>query len=223
MSGLVQTPEDAAVHSPNRATKAGSAAWPPVELALVPAPTGWRSRAVRTPMRKRISGHAAASVSALFACGVVLHGQLPQFRAGVALTRIEVRVVDGEGRPVRDLSSADFTVKEDGIVQKVELFEAVAADDPNPASAGRVFVFVLGRGQLDAPTNALQALIDFVRSRCLPADQTGVIAYLKAIEPTTDHGAVVRFLETFRARHVRIEGKLRRDRMAKPSQPRRAR
>jgi VWFA-related protein len=187
-----------------------------VELLALPVDTDLTggARAVRSPLRTRIPGHAAACVSALFAYGVVLHGQLPQFRAGVALTRIEVRVVDGEGRPVRDLSSADFTVKEDGIVQKVELFEAVAADDPNPASAGRVFVFVLGRGRLNAPTNALQALIDFVRSRCLPADQIGVIAYLKAIEPTTDHGAVVRFLETFRARHVRIEGKLRRDRMA---------
>lgn len=34
--------------------------------------------------------------------------QVPQFRAGVELTRLEVRVLDKAGNPLKDLTATDF-------------------------------------------------------------------------------------------------------------------
>jgi hypothetical protein len=113
---------------------------------------------------------------------------------------------------MKDLTAADYAVREDGVAQENALFEAVSAD--GMAAAPRTFLFVLGRGHLEAPTKALSALIDFVRSKCLPADRVGVAAYQRVIELTTDHDAIARFLERFRASHDAIEGKLRRDILA---------
>ena len=150
---------------------------------------------------------AAAVVAG--ATWVSSQAQVPQFRAGVELTRLEVRVLDKAGNPVKDLTAADFAVREDGVAQEIALFETVSAE--GASAAPRTFLFVLGRGHLEAPTKALQALIDFVRSKCLPADRVGVVAYSRVIELTTDHEAVARFLERFRASHVAIEGKIVRD------------
>ena len=135
--------------------------------------------------------------------------QVPQFRAGVELTRVEVRVLDKAGNPVKDLTASDFAVKEDGVTQEIALFETVSAE--GVSAAPRTFLFVLGRGHLETPTKALQALIDFVRSKCLPTDRVGVVAYSRVIELTTDHEMVARFLERFRASHDDIEGKIVRD------------
>jgi hypothetical protein len=44
------------------------------------------------------------------------------FRAGVVLVPVDVRVVDAEGKPVTDLTAADFTIFEDGIQQDIEQF-----------------------------------------------------------------------------------------------------
>lgn len=154
-------------------------------------------------------------VAAAVAAGstwVSSQGQVPQFRAGVELTRLEVRVLDKSGNAVKDLTATDFAVREDGVAQEIALFEAVSAEGMD--AAPRTFFFVLGRGYLEAPTKALSALIDFVRSKCLPADRVGVAAYQRVIELTTDHEAIARFLERFRASHDAIEGKMRRDILA---------
>lgn len=127
----------------------------------------------------------------------------------MTLVSVEVRVVDKDGNPVRDLTAADFTVREDGVAQGIAHFQAVSVDSGHElATSRRTFLIVLGRGQLNAPTKAVEALIDFVRSKCLPADRVGVVAYLKAIEFTTNHEAVARFLEAFRGRHEAIDGKI---------------
>ncbi|HEX7777912.1 MAG TPA: VWA domain-containing protein, partial [Vicinamibacterales bacterium] len=132
----------------------------------------------------------------------------PQFRGGVTLVPVEVRVVDKTGAPVTDLTPADFDIKDNGRPQKVELFEAVSLEG---STAGRTFLIVLGRGRLNHPTKVLQALMNFVRSQILPQDRIGVIAYLRAIEPTTDHDALVEFLEAYRTRHEAIDGMLAAD------------
>jgi hypothetical protein len=90
----------------------------------------------------------------------------------------------------------------------VELFEAVPLEG---SPVGRTFLIVLGRGRLNQPTKALQALVNFVRSQSLPQDRIGVVAYLRAIEPTTDHDALVEFLEAYRIRHEAIDGMLAAD------------
>jgi hypothetical protein len=65
---------------------------------------------------------------------------------------------------------------------------------------------------LNHPTGAIDAAVKFVRSNLHPADRVGVLAYLRLIEPTTDHEAVARFLEAYRRRHEDIESKIVRDR-----------
>ncbi|MGE5834766.1 MAG: VWA domain-containing protein [Acidobacteriota bacterium] len=166
-------------------------------------------------MRKRATRHLIASVALAVlwsSKATSSYVQLPQFRAGVALTRVEVRVVDSAGYPVRDLTRDEFVLREDGYEQEIAHFQAVSFDGvPELVAAPRMFLIVLGRGQLEAPTKTLRALTDFVRSKCLPADRVGVVAYLRAIEFTTNHEAVARFLETFRGRHEAIDSKIARD------------
>lgn len=58
------------------------------------------------------------------------------FRAGVDLVRIDVTVLDEQHRPVRGLTPADFTIKENGRPQRiVALDEIRAADVDSPPSA----------------------------------------------------------------------------------------
>jgi VWFA-related protein len=53
---------------------------------------------------------------------------LPTFRAGANIVRVDATVVDRRGEPVRLLTAADFELKEDGVPQKIELFQFVEAN-----------------------------------------------------------------------------------------------
>ncbi len=149
----------------------------------------------------------------------------PQFRTRVVLVPLEVRVVDANGNPVTDLTPADFAVYENDVPQAVAHFQKVSFTAPSPkgpsdhadptlaalATTRRTFVIVLGRGRLNEPAKALDALIAFVRARTLPGDRVGVIAYLRATELTTEHEAIGRLLERHRERHETIESRIARD------------
>jgi VWFA-related protein len=149
-------------------------------------------------------------VQTILALGLCASEQ--QFRSTVTLVPIEVRVLDKNGEPVRDLAKADFTVRETGIRQEISHFQAVATDG---AAAGRTFVLMLGRGRLNDPTKAVQALIDFVRFNLVAVDRAGVIAYRQAVAPTTDHESIATFLERYRNTHAATESLLARDRTAR--------
>ncbi len=150
--------------------------------------------------------------------------EAPQFRSGTVVVPVEVRVVDEKtGKPVRDLSIDDFTLLEDGNLQAIRLFQRreLVPEDVKPgvveniplrrSSFGispvnnRVFLLVLGRGRLQEPSRALDALIRFVRERLLPQDQLAVFAYDRATKFTTDHEAIAAFLERFRSKHYEID------------------
>jgi hypothetical protein len=170
--------------------------------------------------RSRIAVLVLIAAALGFQPAGVLVAQQPQappaFRANVVLVPVDVRVVDGDGNPVTDLKAADFTVFENGVRQQIAHFSTQAYfEGAPPAQTPRTFFFLLGRGRLNETTKALDALIEFVRSRLLPEDRVGVLAYLHLVEPTTDHTAVVRLLERYRARHEGIEDKLTRDRQAR--------
>jgi VWFA-related protein len=144
----------------------------------------------------------------------------PAYRAGVVLVPVDVRVVDADGKPVTDLTAGDFTVFENGVRQQIAHFSTQAYfEGAPPAPTPRTFFFVLGRGRLNEPAKALDAVIEFLRSRLLPENRVGLLAYLHLVEPTTDHAAVVRLLERYRTLHGGIEDKLARDANRGPGAP----
>jgi VWFA-related protein len=126
-----------------------------------------------------------------------------------------VRVIDRDGNPVTDLTAADFTILEDGVPQEISYFlkqspAAPAAIEPSSPLADsvvahRTFLFVLGRGQLNAPVKAIDALIDFLRTKTVPSDRIGVLAFQRATALTTEREPVIRLLEHFRDRHHAID------------------
>jgi VWFA-related protein len=98
--------------------------------------------------RPRTTARAAALIATLVAAArpaASPQAQHPRFAERVDVTRVlvDVRVIDGEGRPIRDLESADFLVKIDGRPARVEsaVWSAApsggtpAADAPSPLAA----------------------------------------------------------------------------------------
>lgn len=176
-----------------------------------------------------------ALTALLLAVGTVGSAQQPQlpgaFKSRITLVPVDVRVVDRQGRPVTDLTRADFELFEDGRLQDIGAFEHVtfsaetgAPDEtgdaldrpalrraPGPDAApqsSRVFLFVLGRGRLQYPTRILDALVDFVDTKLLPQDHVAVIAYNRATDFTRDHKKIKAVIEAFRAKHERIESRM---------------
>lgn len=143
------------------------------------------------------------------------------FRPRVTLVPIDVRAVDRDGRPINDLTAADFQVFQDGKRQDVAFFTreadgrstvsapgaAPSAADTSTAAEPRTFLIALGRGRLEGPFKGLTPLIDFVRTLG-PADRVGVAAYDRISDLTTDHEAVARLLTKYTSEHERIEQSL---------------
>ena len=138
--------------------------------------------------------------------------QQPAFRSAIIVVPIDVRVIDNKtGRAVHDLKAEDFTLTEDGVAQPIRLFEKhayTAEEAPAPGTripmretafgnapqSNRIFLFVLGRGKLQEPSKALDALLRFVRQNLLPQDQVSVFAYDRATDFTTDHEAIAKLI-----------------------------
>lgn len=146
----------------------------------------------------------------------------PVFGSGTVAVPIDVRVIDGSGRPVSDLQQDDFTLLEDGVPQPIRHFERHdLAAGPAPSAGtrppsrespfgiapqnNRVFLIVLGRGRLQEPSRALDALQRFVREQLLPQDHVAVFAYNRATDFTTDHELVAGFIERFKRSHLQID------------------
>jgi len=147
--------------------------------------------------------------------------QIPVFRSAVTLVPIDVRVTDKSGKPVTDLKQEEFSIVEDGVKQEIRHFSlqtlTPATPEPDQAlalretavslmpQANRIFLIVLGRGKLQEPSRAVDALIRFVRERLLPQDQLSVFAYNRATTFTTDHESVARLLERFKLMHEQVD------------------
>jgi len=179
------------------------------------------------------SNPAARSESSVPGAGDPLQppqGQAPQrpsFTTGTVLVPVAVRAIDNKtGKPVTDLQQEDFTVFEDGLPQPIRHFErhAFAPDAAPPAGSrppirqsalglvpqnNRIFLFVLGRGRLQEPSKALDALQRFVREQLLPQDQVAVLAYDRASDFTTDHELVAKFIDRFKQDHYQIDMEVR--------------
>ena len=146
----------------------------------------------------------------------------PVFRGNTQVVPVDVRVLDGSGKPVTGLTQGDFTILEDGVPQEIRLFSATtltptARSEPlqrvgsgiAPAAQNRrVFLIVLGRGRLQPPSRGVDALIKFVRERLMPQDQVALFAFNRSTDFTNDHAYLAAVLERFRKAHEDINAKI---------------
>lgn len=168
----------------------------------------------------------AGAVALSLAAALAPQSQQPQptFRSRTTLRTIEVRVVDVRGRPITGLRQEDFRIEEDGKPQEIRLFAPLdltaetATPGPTLVRAGsrpddltpsrrRVFVIVLGRGNLQVPSKGIDGMIHLVRN-LLPQDVVSVIAWNRATPFTTDKAATIRMLERYRNGHRAVEALL---------------
>jgi len=112
----------------------------------------------------------AAAVLALVAfLAAVLGAQQPKrspdqpaFRAGADLVIVDAVVVDRDGKPVSNLTAADFEVRDEGRPQQVSLFQTVstAAIASQPQGATRRFGYSTNDGVDARPTRAFVLFFD---------------------------------------------------------------
>lgn len=86
-----------------------------------------------TPCPHRGSRRVCLVALLLAGVGAIPHTvaqEHPTFPSGIALVKVDVVVVDRDGKPVRGLTSADFRVFDEGRERPVVSFEAVVAPPP---------------------------------------------------------------------------------------------
>jgi VWFA-related protein len=148
-----------------------------------------------------VGGLAAASLS------FAQQSELPRFTTSVELTPIDVSVVDDRGKPIADLTSADFSVRIDGAERRVVSAEWIQLDAPagapppaipdgfssnESATNGRLTVLVVDQpnirfGGTMGIRKAMHAFIDQLE----PSDRTAVLGVGPAAPstPFTNDGA----------------------------------
>ena len=157
---------------------------------------------------------AAATAALLSASGTTAadpqQTQPPAFKSGVDLLTLQTSVLDKDGRPVTNLTSADFTVTVEGKPRKV-LFArfrgapgAAAGSAPTPiatpashtenvtTAGGRLIMFVVDRDSIKKGSE--KALLDSstaILDALSPADAVGVLSIpVGGVNPTRDHARV---------------------------------
>jgi hypothetical protein len=125
---------------------------------------------------------------------------------------------------VSDLTQADFSVFENGKPRDIVSFfpQPIVAGEATPIAApaspearapwlpqvlpktSRTFLFVLGFGRIQYPTKAVDGVLQFIRTKALPQDAIGVLAFNRATDFTTNHAAIIQMLERFKREHERI-------------------
>src|SRR5205814_1239631 len=87
----------------------------------------------KEPVMRATLSLCTLSVAIAGAVGIAQDRQLPTFKTGVQLVRIDVSVLDERRQPVRGLQASDFAVLEDGQPRPIRSFQAVdIATTPPP-------------------------------------------------------------------------------------------
>jgi VWFA-related protein len=127
------------------------------------------------------------------------HAQAPPPTFGVRVARVYVDAfVTRGGRPLRGLAAADFELKDEGVVQEVELVGA----DTLPLLAVLVFdtSSSVAGPKLVSLRSAAEAFLDGLR----PSDEAGLLAFSHEIEwlapPSADRNRIRRALDGMKAR-----------------------
>lgn len=154
--------------------------------------------------------------------------QQPVFRAGIAVVPVDVRVVDKNGRPVTDLKVSEFRLFENNVRQEIRHFDVqTLTPQAPPPDAGlvhragqtvvlgepqnyRVFLILLGRGNLRGPSEGIKGMVHLVRDRLLPQDRVAVMGWNRATPFTTDHERIAQVLERFDKVQLGLDERLRR-------------
>jgi VWFA-related protein len=135
------------------------------------------------------------------------------FRSSVDLVPVDVNVVDKDGRPVSDLTAADFSLTVDGRPRKIASAEFIGVsrlEQPAPArptnyssnaaaAGGRLILLLVDQGSLAAGRGrtAIEAAVRFV-GRLRPSDRVGLATIPGAgphIDFTASHAIVQTMLK----------------------------
>jgi len=93
----------------------------------------------------------------------------PAFGQKVELASVDVLVLDQAGNPVRGLTQQDFTVKEDGVLQTVTSFEAIAFEESEASEAERERFVSSNTAERVRPEQAFLVIYDDVHLTTLGA------------------------------------------------------
>jgi VWFA-related protein len=130
--------------------------------------------------------------AALAAAALLLIGQQPRFQSSIDLTPIDVAVIDDHGKPIPNLTPADFKVSVNGAPRRVVSAEWIPMTAPakapvvvpagyssnENATGGRLIMIALdetniGFGQGRGLTRAAAAFVDHLT----PSDRVGAIGF----------------------------------------------
>jgi VWFA-related protein len=151
--------------------------------------------------------------------------QVPTFRAGVNLVRVDVIVSGRDGKPVIDLTEADFEIAEDGKPQKIETLKLVRIDGvPQPGDAAPREIRSLSDEETEAAREDARlyavflddyhvrrasamsvrpVLAAFVQKQLAPADLCGVmypVTPVSALVLTRDQESLLSAIRRFEGR-----------------------
>lgn len=116
----------------------------------------------------------------------------PAFRAGAELVIVDAVVVDRAGRPVTDLTTADFEVRDEGKPRAVSLFQTVSTAGTAAALAGttRRYPYSSNAGIDARPTRAFVLFFDDVHLTQAEGDRAKV-ALTRFMETELEDGDLV--------------------------------
>jgi VWFA-related protein len=168
---------------------------------------------------RAVTRHASPLVAFVLACAAALAEATPQqtqetppgrIRVAVEVVAVDVQVLDRAGQPVPNLGPERFTVTINGRRRRVISAEQIGRDSPDGTTSGagggaasgipsRVIMLAVDTISFDetASRDVIQSVGQFVRGLA-PEDYVGLSAYPNGaqINPTTDHAAVLRALNT---------------------------
>ena len=89
--------------------------------------------------------------------------QPPIFRTGVGAVRVDVTVLDGDGRPVTDLGKDDFEILEDGEPQAIQFVEHVRlTGEPPPGSDDSLVIRSADHARQEAARDDVRLMVIFI-------------------------------------------------------------
>ena len=114
--------------------------------------------------------------------------QPPTFRTGVGAVRVDVTVIGRDGLPVLDLTRADFEVREDGVVQTIQLFQPFhLSGEPNEGSDESLKIRSADHARQEAGREDVRLLVIFLDDYHLKYG---------ALDDTRIKADLVRFIQT---------------------------